>query len=49
VLIVANDREYLGKHANGHFSNIVGMIMLVVIAIAALVAIPLMIFTGAGQ
>ncbi|MEV6830050.1 divalent metal cation transporter [Amycolatopsis sp. NPDC051102] len=49
VLIVANDREYLGKHANGRFSNIVGLVMLVVIAIAALVAIPLMIFTGAGQ
>ncbi|WP_254896708.1 hypothetical protein [Amycolatopsis sp. Hca4] len=49
VLIVANDREYLGKHANGHFSNIVGSVMLVVIAVAALVAIPLMIFTGAGQ
>lgn len=49
VLIVANDREYLGKHANGHFSNTVGVVMLAVIAVAALVAIPLMIFTGAGQ
>ena len=49
VLIVANDREYLGKHANGRFSNIVGVVMLVVVAIAAVAAIPLMIFTGAGQ
>jgi Mn2+/Fe2+ NRAMP family transporter len=49
VLIVANDREYLGKHANGRFSNTVGVVMLVVIAVAALAAIPLMIFTGAGQ
>jgi Mn2+/Fe2+ NRAMP family transporter len=49
VLIVANDREYLGKHANGHFSNTVGVVMLVIIAVAALAAIPLMIFTGAGQ
>ncbi|MEV4146185.1 divalent metal cation transporter [Amycolatopsis sp. NPDC049691] len=49
VLIVANDREYLGEHANKRFSNVVGFAMLVVIAVAAVVAIPLMIFTGAGQ
>ncbi|HKN52188.1 MAG TPA: divalent metal cation transporter, partial [Amycolatopsis sp.] len=49
VLIVANDREYLGKHANGHLSNVLGVIMLVVIAVAAVAAIPLMILTGAGQ
>lgn len=49
VLIVANDREYLGEQANRHFSNILGIGMLVVIAVAALAAIPLMIFTGVGQ
>ncbi|WP_103351369.1 NRAMP family divalent metal transporter [Amycolatopsis sp. CA-128772] len=49
VLIVANDREYLGKHANRRFSNIVGVGMLVIIAVAAVAAIPLMIFTGAGR
>ncbi|WP_033262982.1 NRAMP family divalent metal transporter [Amycolatopsis vancoresmycina] len=49
VLIVANDREYLGKHANRRFSNIVGVGTLVIIVVAAVTAIPLMIFTGAGQ
>ncbi|WP_026922225.1 NRAMP family divalent metal transporter [Glycomyces arizonensis] len=48
VLIVANDRQYLGDHVNGRFGNAVGLVTLLVVLIAAVAAIPLMIATGMG-
>lgn len=48
VLIVANDRQYLGDHVNGRFGNAVGLVTLAVILVAAIAAIPLMITTGMG-
>jgi manganese transport protein len=48
VLIVANDREYLGEHVNGRISNTVGLAALAMILVAAVAAIPLMITTGMG-
>jgi Mn2+/Fe2+ NRAMP family transporter len=49
ILIVANDREYLGDQVNGRVRNALGVTYLVVILVAAIAAIPLMIITGAGQ
>ncbi|SEF37169.1 Mn2+ and Fe2+ transporters of the NRAMP family [Amycolatopsis pretoriensis] len=49
ILVVANDRAYLGDQINGKIRNALGIIYLVVILIAAIAAIPLMIITGAGQ
>ena len=49
VLLVANDRAYMGSHANGRVANLVGGFYLVVIVVAALLAIPLLVLTGAGQ
>lgn len=48
ILIVANDREYMGDAVNGRAVNAVGLVYLVVIVVASLAAIPLMIITGAG-
>ncbi len=48
ILVVANDRAYLGEHVNGRFANAVGVVTLVVVLIVAVAAIPLMIVTGAG-
>jgi Mn2+/Fe2+ NRAMP family transporter len=48
ILVVANDREYLGEHVNGRLANAIGTVFLVVIVLAAVAAIPLMIATGAG-
>lgn len=48
ILIVANDKQYMGKDVNGRVTNALGLIYLVVILVAALAAIPLMIVTGAG-
>jgi manganese transport protein len=49
ILLVANDRAYMGKYANGWVSNTLGVAYLVVILIVSLTAIPLMIITNVGQ
>ena len=49
ILLVANDREYMGGHANGRLANVLGVVYLVVIMVIAIAAIPLMILTNVGQ
>ena len=49
ILLVANDRAYMGRYGNGKLANALGLVYLVVIMIVALTAIPLMILTNAGQ
>jgi manganese transport protein len=49
ILLVANDRAYMGKYKNGHLSNVLGVAYLVVILAVSLTAIPLMIITNVGQ
>ncbi len=48
ILVVANDRDYMDEHVNGRLANGLGMIYLVVIGVAAVAAIPLMIWTRMG-
>ena len=48
ILVIANDREYLGEHVNGRFANAIGVVFLVVVVVAAVAAVPLMLVTGAG-
>jgi Mn2+/Fe2+ NRAMP family transporter len=49
ILLVANDRHYMGAHRNGRLSNVLGVVYLVVIMVIAVSAIPLMIATNLGQ
>ena len=49
ILVVANDRDYMGMHANGRLANGLGTFFLVVIVVVALAAIPLMVLTGMGS
>ena len=49
ILVVANDRTYMGSHVNGRLANTMGSIYLVVVVVAAVAAIPLMVITRAGQ
>jgi Mn2+/Fe2+ NRAMP family transporter len=49
ILLVANDREYMGAYTNGRLANVFGIVYLVVIAVIAVTAIPLMIITNVGQ
>jgi Mn2+/Fe2+ NRAMP family transporter len=49
ILLVANDRAYMGRYGNGKIANVVGFLYLVIIMVVAISAIPLMILTNAGQ
>jgi len=49
ILVVANDPDYMGTYVNGRLANVLGVIYLGVIAVAAVAAIPLMIWTRMGQ
>jgi len=49
ILLVANDREYMGTNRNGRLANVLGVVYLVVIMVIAVAAIPLMIITNVGQ
>jgi Mn2+/Fe2+ NRAMP family transporter len=49
ILLVANDRAYMGRYGNGRLANALGLVYLVVIMVVAVTAIPLMILTNAGQ
>ena len=49
ILVVANDRTYLGHHVNGRLANPPGTASLGVVVAASAAAVPLMVVTGAGQ
>ena len=49
ILLVANDRNYMGKYANGRVANVFGVIYLIVILFISLTAIPLLFLSNMGQ
>jgi Mn2+/Fe2+ NRAMP family transporter len=49
VLVVANDREYMGRHVNKKLSNTLGMLFLIVMIITSVATLPLLFITKAGQ
>jgi Mn2+/Fe2+ NRAMP family transporter len=49
VLIVANDRGYLGKRVNGRFANTLAVVFLVLMVVTSVATLPLLLFTKAGQ
>jgi manganese transport protein len=49
VLVIAADKDVMGRFANGRLMNILGWFYLIVITLAALCAIPLLILTHGGQ
>jgi manganese transport protein len=48
VLIVANDREYMGKRVNRAFSNTLGSIFLLLMLVTSVATLPLLFITKAG-
>jgi Mn2+/Fe2+ NRAMP family transporter len=48
ILVIANDPDYLGDKTNSGFTNTLATVYLVLIAVAAFAAIPLMLATKAG-
>jgi Mn2+/Fe2+ NRAMP family transporter len=49
ILLIANDRSYMGAHVNGRLANALGVVYLVVILLVSVAAIPLMLITNGGQ
>jgi Mn2+/Fe2+ NRAMP family transporter len=49
ILVVSNDRTYMGQHANGRLANSLGVLYMVLVTVASVAAIPLMVLTKAGQ
>lgn len=49
ILRTASDKNIMGKHVNSKFDDVIGVIMLVLITIAALAALPLMVLTHWGR
>jgi Mn2+/Fe2+ NRAMP family transporter len=48
ILVVANDRGYLGERVNGRLANTLGVTYLLIVLAAAIAAIPLMLTTRMG-
>lgn len=48
ILVIANDKRYLGDLVNGRLANLLGVVYLVVVTAAALAALPLLIATKGG-
>jgi manganese transport protein len=49
ILLVANDRSYMGRFVNGRVANTLGIAYFILIVFISLTAIPLMILTNVGQ
>jgi Mn2+/Fe2+ NRAMP family transporter len=49
ILLVANDKSYMGRYGNGRLANGLGLFYLLVIMVVALTAVPLMVLTNVGQ
>jgi manganese transport protein len=49
ILLVANDRAYMGTHVNGRLANVFGIAYLVVIVGIAVSAIPLLVLSNFGH
>ena len=48
ILVVANDRDYMGRYANGRLANGLGVVFLLIVCAAGVAALPLMIWTRMG-
>jgi len=49
ILLVANDRAYMGRYANGRFANLAGGFYLLVVFVIAVAAVPLLLLSNMGQ
>ena len=49
ILLVANDRAYMGSHRNGILGNVFGIFYLVIVLAIAVAAIPLLVLSNMGR
>jgi manganese transport protein len=48
ILMLANDRSFMGVHANGRISNLLGWAYFALIVLLAIAAVPLLLMTNGG-
>jgi manganese transport protein len=48
ILMIAGDRSFMGRHANGRISKTLGWVYFAVIVVLAITAIPLLLITNGG-
>jgi Mn2+/Fe2+ NRAMP family transporter len=48
ILVVAEDRSFMGEHVNGLVSRLLGWAYFAVIVVLAIVAVPLLLATNGG-
>jgi Mn2+/Fe2+ NRAMP family transporter len=48
LLLIARDKTFMGKHANGPLATFMGWLYFLVIIVAAVAAVPLMFITNVG-
>jgi Mn2+/Fe2+ NRAMP family transporter len=49
VIVVANDREYMGKHVNKLWVNLLAMLVFCALVVVSVATLPLLFWTKAGQ
>jgi manganese transport protein len=49
VIVVANDREYMGRHVNRRWVNVLAMLIFCVLVAVSVATLPLLFWTKAGQ
>ena len=49
VIVVANDREYMGRHVNKGWINVLAMLIFCVLVAVSVATLPLLFWTKAGQ
>jgi Mn2+/Fe2+ NRAMP family transporter len=49
LMLLANDKSYMGKYANRWFAKGLGWFYLLVVTVASVAAIPLYLLTSGGQ
>jgi manganese transport protein len=49
ILLIANDRTYMGAHVNGKLANALGVLYFGMILVISVAAIPLMLMTNGGE
>ena len=49
ILLIANDRTYMGSHTNGRLANVLGVVYFAIILLVAGAALPLLVLTNGRQ
>ena len=49
LLLIANDRKYMGTEVNGRLANILGVGSYAIVVVAAIAAVPLYVLTSGGR